>query len=352
MHPSDPMLVIFTSGTTSEPKAVVHSHGTWVRHTKNYADNAGEELGTSLFAGMPFFWVGGISMLVGTAMHRGQTLLCSDSMDPVEIAELVVREGADRIFAGPNLVERVRGVLSSGRWRPEELPPFARPAAAPTTDPARRGQSLGMTETCAAYIVSGPADHVIPDEYLGAHGLRVPHMEYQVVDPETGAVLPEGEEGEICVRGYALMLGMHKKERHEYLDADGWYRTGDRGRLRGPYIYFSGRIKALIKTAGANVSPREVEAVLNACEGVLMSVVVGLPDPLRGEIVGAVVVPTSSANLQEEELLAACAANLSSYKVPRTLLLLPAEELPVLATGKPDLAAVQALLVRARAVAG
>ena len=348
VHPSDPLLVIFTSGTTSEPKAIIHSHGTWVRHTKNYADNTGEQFGARLFAGMPFFWVGGVSMLVGTAMHRAQTLLCSESSDPDVIAELLVREGAERVLQD-HLSDRVLGVLRSGRWRPEELPPFARPAAASPAADARRGQSLGMTETCAAYIVSGPADHVIPEEYAGAHGLRVPHMEYQIIDPDTGTVLAEGEEGEICVRGYSLMLGMHKKERHEYLDADGWYRTGDRGRLRGPYIYFAGRIKALIKSAGANVSPREVEAVLNACDGVLMSVVVGLPDALRGELVGAAVVPTSSAHLDEGPLRGGLCRQSVVDKVPRRLLIVSVDELPLLATGKPDLTGVQSLLTRSSA---
>jgi acyl-CoA synthetase (AMP-forming)/AMP-acid ligase II len=242
----------------------------------------------------------------------------------------------------PNLFERVAERMLSGRWSADELPPVIT-SPPPYGDP-HKAQSLGMTETCAGYIVSGPKDHVIPDEYLGAHGFQVPFMQYKIADIKTRESLPDGEEGEICVRGYALMLGLHKRERHEYLDDDGWYYTGDKGSLRGPYIYFTGRVKELIKSSGANVAPREVEAVLNKCEGVLTSVVVGVPDPKREEIVGAAVVPRLGAQLDPTDLVAACKEALSPYKVPRRLMILSADDLPLLATGKTDLAKIKALL--------
>jgi acyl-CoA synthetase (AMP-forming)/AMP-acid ligase II len=201
-----------------------------------------------------------------------------------------------------------------------------------------------MTETCAGYIVSGPKDHVIPEEYEGAHGFKVPFMQYRIADLESHTTLPEGSEGEICVRGYGLMLGLHKRERHEYLDDDGWYYTGDKGAMRGPYLYFSGRVKDLIKSSGANVSPREVEAVLNGCDGVLTSVVVGVPDPKREEIVGAIVVPRLGAQLDPMELISTCKEALSTYKVPRRILVLSGDDLPVLATGKTDLVRAKHLL--------
>lgn len=345
VHPADPMVTIFTSGTTADPKAVVHSHGTFVRHTRNYADNTDEPYGQRVYGGMPFFWIGGLSSTIGSALQRGHTILCAERPDPDQVAALLVQERCTQVMMWPNLFERVLERLQSGRWRTDELPPLITTPPASTVDPARRAQSLGMTETCAGYIVSGPKDHAIPDEYLGAHGFQVPHMQYRIADIETHEPLPEGHEGEICVRGYALMLGMHKRERHEYLDDDGWYYTGDKGSLRGPYIYFSGRVKDLIKSSGANVAPREVEAVLNSCTGVLTSVVVGVPDPRREEIVGAIVAPRLGARLDPMEIKAACKDALSAYKVPRRLLLLPADEFPLLATGKTDLSRAKALLV-------
>jgi acyl-CoA synthetase (AMP-forming)/AMP-acid ligase II len=344
VYPSDPMVVVFTSGTTAEPKAVVHSHGTWVRHTSNAADHTDEPYGIRVYAGMPFFWVGGLSTIIGTAMHRGDAILCMEKPDPDVVAEFLVREGCDRAMMWPNLRERVVARLRAGRWGTDELPAFARASDDPQPDLSRLSQSLGMTETCAAYIVSGPAGHLIPDEYKGAHGFKVPFMQYQITDPESGEALPDGAEGEICVRGYALMLGMYKKERHEYLDDDGWYHTGDRGSVRGPYVFFTGRLKDLIKSSGANVSPREVEAVLNSCDGVLTSVVVGIPDTQRQEIVGAAVVPKPGITVDAAELVAACKDRLSQYKVPRRVAVVDDADLPLVATGKPNLVAVRRLV--------
>jgi acyl-CoA synthetase (AMP-forming)/AMP-acid ligase II len=202
-----------------------------------------------------------------------------------------------------------------------------------------------MTETCAAYIVSGPRDHVIPEEFAGAHGFPVRFMEYRIVDLETGEPVAEGAEGEICVRGYSLMLGMYKRERHEIVDDDGWYHTGDKGMLRGPYIFFTGRTKDLIKASGANVAPREVEFALGSIPEVLTSVVVGVPDPERGEVVAAVLVPRVRDGFDPVAVIAQAGQALSSYKIPRRYLVLDSDDLPLLATGKPDLAALRALLV-------
>jgi len=345
VSPADPMVVVFTSGTTAEPKAVVHSHGTWVRHTRNYADNTDEPFGRRMYGGMPFFWIGGLSSTIGTAMQRGHTIICAEKPDPDVLADLLLREQPDLAMMWPNLLERVSSNLRGRGLTDEELPSFARPRTGPPPDMSRRAQSLGMTETCAGYIVSGPADHVIPDEYLGAHGFKVPYMDYKIADPETGETLPEGVEGEICVRGYALMTGMYKKERHEYLDADGYYHTGDRGSLKGPYIYFRGRLKDLIKASGANVAPREVEAVLNTAPGVLTSLVVGLPDPDRGEIVGALIAKRTNADVDPNELVALCKERLSPYKVPRRIAVVSDDELPLSATGKANVTAVREMIL-------
>lgn len=345
VSPADPMAIVFTSGTTAEPKAVVHSHGTWVRHTKNYADNTDEPFGRRMYGGMPFFWIGGLSSTIGTAMQRGHTIICAERPDPEVLADLLLRERPDVAMMWPNLLERVVLKLRERGLSEEELPLFARARTGPPPDMSHRAQSLGMTETCAGYIVSGPLDHVIPDEYLGAHGFKVPHMDYKIADPVTGETLPEGVEGEICVRGYALMINMYKKERHEYLDADGYYHTGDRGSLKGPYIYFRGRLKDLIKTSGANVAPREVEAVLNTAPGVLTSLVVGLPDPERGEIVGALIARRASADVDVAELVAICKDRLSPYKVPRRVAVIADDELPLSATGKAKVSAVRELIM-------
>jgi acyl-CoA synthetase (AMP-forming)/AMP-acid ligase II len=350
VHPVDPVLVVFTSGTTAEPKAVIHSHGTYVRHAHNVADCNDVASGERVFNGMPFFWIGGVSHTIGPLMVRGNTLIGTAKADAPAGIELMQRAGATGIYMYANLAHRLREHARRAGIDPQSIPALA--VAPSDVPPDRRASGLGMTETCASYISSGPRDHVIPEEYRGAHGFTVPMSQYRIVDLETGEELPEGVEGEICVRGYSLMLGMCKRERHELWDDDGWYHTGDKGYLRGPYIWFTGRAKDLIKTAGANVAPREVEVLLDSFPDVMMSVVVGLDDPERGEVVGAVVVPVPGVALDPVDLVTRANHDLSSYKVPRRVLLLPESEMPYLATGKPDrLALAQRLADEGRVVA-
>jgi acyl-CoA synthetase (AMP-forming)/AMP-acid ligase II len=139
------------------------------------------------------------------------------------------------------------------------------------------------------------------------------------------------------VRGQILMSGIYKQERHEVFTADGWYDTGDRGWFdEAGHLHFTGRASTLIKTAGSNVSPAEVESVLDAMPGVLHSFVVALPHPVRGEVVGAAVVPAHDAQLSTDAVAAHARANLSGFKVPTVIAVLAESELPMLPTGKLD----------------
>lgn len=126
---------------------------------------------------------------------------------------------------------------------------------------------------------------------------------------------------------------------------DGWYDTGDRGWFDDAgHLHFTGRASALIKTAGSNVSPAEVESVLDTVPGVLHSFVVGLPHPVRGEIVAAIVVPAHGAQLSTDAVADHARANLSGFKVPTVIAILAESELPMLPTGKVDRQALVELL--------
>ena len=332
VHPSDPMLVIFTSGTTAEPKGVVHSHGTYVRHAHNVADANDVPGDLRVLGGAPFFWIGGVSHTLGPLMVRGNTLLCTPKFDADGALDLIERERATVVNVFPYMAQRL-----AERARLTGRDPTSIPFPAPSDVPSdRRTAALGMTETCATYIATGPRGHVIPEEHRGAQGFPVPFSEYRIADLATGETLAEGVEGEICVRGYSLMLGMCKRERHEVFDDDGWYHTGDKGYLAGPYIHFTGRAKDLIKTTGANVSPREVEVVLDSHPDVLVSVVVGIDDHRRGEVVGAVMVPAAGAVIDPVEVVTWADRELSSYKVPRRVLIVDESDVPYLGTGKLD----------------
>lgn len=292
------------------------------------------EAGQRVLAGMPLFWIGGVSHSLGPVLHLGNTLVTTPKFDPAGALDLIEQRGVTQLQLFPNMVQRLRDHLVEVGRDAASVPLLNPPVSNVPAD--RRTSSLGMTETCAACMASGPRGHVIPEEFRGALGSGVPMTQYVIVDLEKGEPLPDGEEGEICVRGFSLMMGMCKKERHEIFDDGGWYHTGDKGYIRGEYMFFTGRSKDLIKTAGANVAPREVEAVLDVFPELLFSVVVGLPDAERSEIVGAVMIPATGQTVDAVEVVTRANEVLSSYKVPRRVLVVAESDVSYVDTGKPD----------------
>jgi acyl-CoA synthetase (AMP-forming)/AMP-acid ligase II len=172
-------------------------------------------------------------------------------------------------------------------------------------------------------------------ETLGPH-LNPAHFDYKVVDPATGETLPDGVEGEFCVRGYGLMIGFAKREREEVFDAAGWYHTGDRSYLEDGRVFFTGRYTDMIKSAGANVAPLEVETVLQSFPDVQLAFVFGTPHTERGEEVTAVLVTENGAALDVDEIRQRARRELSAYKVPSRYHVVDRDDVPWLPSGKPD----------------
>ena len=336
--PSDLMMTIFTSGTTSEPKGVVHTHGNFLRHGANLARFAGLTAESRRLCAMPFFWIGG----VGLTLNMALSVLCVEKFEPDAVLDLMEAEGATELAVWPQLGQRMqRYIVETGR-DVTKIPAFAPP---PTTDPGLRHNSLGMTETMGPHSAAGPeADRVLPEEMRGSFGLLVPGVEHRIADPETNATLGEDEVGEVCIRGYSVMNGLYKWERHDTFDDDGWYHTGDKGLIRDGYLYVLGRLSEMIKTSGSNVAPREVELLLESFPEVSLAVVVGLPDAERGEVVAAALVPAAGASVDPIGMLRRAGEELSNYKVPRRVLVLAEGETPYLPNGKPDRLALRQLL--------
>lgn len=347
VSPADWMLVIFTSGTTSTPKAVVHTHGNFLRHGANLARFQGFDTSTVSFCGMPFFWIGGVGLALNMALYAGSTILCVEKFEPDAALDLMETEGASHVGMWSQLMQRMHQHIQASGRDVTGIPALAPPAPGTpfTTDPELRHNSLGMTETVGPHSAPGPeGQRVLPEEMRGSFGLLVPDVEHRIADPETNATLEEGSEGEVCIRGYSLMAGMYKKERHETFDENGWYHTGDRAIIRDGYLYFTGRLSEMIKTSGSNVSPREVELVLEGFDEVGAAAVMGLPDPERGEIVAAAVAPRPGASIDADALLQRLDKEISSYKVPRRIVVLEPTEVPYLASGKVDRLRVREML--------
>ena len=351
--PGDPMLITYTSGSTGEPKGVVHSHGALVRHSRNLAAMSGIDATARLWTPMPLCWVGGFAFTLLRALSVGAAFLTQEVLDGGVALRLMERERVTHVAAWPAVSKTLRehpdfpttdlSSIAGGSF-PDALPPGRRPV-----DPGRAVGSLGMSETCGPHTFWRPGEDLTgaPEEYRGTFGHEVPGTEHRIIDPDTGADQPPGVEGEVLVRGYSLMLGLYRKERSEVFDADGWYHTGDRGYFRDGWFFFTGRQSDLIKTAGSNVAPIEVESCLVGMPEVKLAFVLGVPDPDRGEDVVALVVPDPALDLSADELAervrSRAREHLSSYKVPRQVFVLSDADVPWMTSQKADRRALAAL---------
>jgi acyl-CoA synthetase (AMP-forming)/AMP-acid ligase II len=319
---ADTLVSICTSGSSAEPKLVLHTHGASVRkvHPSTGLGLAPSRPGERVLVAMPFFWVGGPQSLLGS-LHTGSALIAQERLDAEATLALVERERATSFGGWAALIETLRSHPSAAGRDLSSLqahPPLLRSSRG---DPV----NVGMTETF------GP--HHDPALF-----------EYRIVDPDSGERLADGEVGEFCVRGLGLTSGIYKREREATFDPDGWYRTGDRGYIEGGRVFFAGRYSEMLKSAGANVAPAEVEQLLLTFPEIAEAYVVGVPDPARGDEVVAVVVLAAGASLDEAALRARAKQQLSSYKVPARIVAVASDAVPRLATGKPDKRTLAALV--------
>jgi acyl-CoA synthetase (AMP-forming)/AMP-acid ligase II len=315
VHVDDAAMVVLTSGQSADPKGVVHAQGAIVSKIHYLRRMLGYTAESELVANMPFFWVGGLVMALLTGMETGGRVVCMDASTYRTAAPL--------------------GASVAGSAADAELAQLS----------YRSHPALGMTETfgmyswgnegrVAGYPLSAPMDYFEPGytvEVLGADGKPV----------------PDGGTGEIAVRGPTVTRQLLKVARSDSFTEDGFYRTGDRGLRSGTRIYFLGRLGDMIKTSGANVAPPEVEQELIALGGIASAYVAGVPDPDRGEAVAAAIVPEPGARLDGDDIRARLRERLSSYKVPRYVVVVDKADIPQTPSQKVDRRALRQLLTDA-----
>lgn len=343
--PSDPMAIVHTSGSTSEPKGVVHAHGPLIRHLDNLNELRRYTPDEILFSNSPWFWIGGLAYgLLGTLV-AGAQLVCSNAADAAEVLDVLERErptlvngfaqSVEHLPGDPSFARRDLSSIRRGNLWPI-LPDDVRPE-----DPGLRHGMLGMTETGSVCLASPDDESDLPERQRGSFGRPVPGFEARIVDPGTGQPRPVGETGELQLRGPFLMEGYYGRERSLVFEPDGWFATGDLFHVDDDGLfYFHGRRGDMIKTAGANVSPREVEAVIADATG-LRAHVVGIDDADRGQRVAAAIVSDEPVDL--EALVALLRERLSSYKVPKTFIVLAEKGVPTMSSGKLDARVLKAL---------
>lgn len=334
VFPSDHAVVVYTSGSTSLPKAVLHTQWTIARHPPELARLFLIRPDDRMLPMLPAFWLGGMAMAL-EVLSQGATLVYPPSPDHADLLRTIRELRVNRLNGWGDGLVRLRAAASAAGLDVDAivgLGPF-RDAGGELIPPQLQSNMLGMSETFAPHSAE-PLDVRLPEDKPGASGRSVNGYERRIVDAETGAELPPGEVGELQLRGPALMDGFYKRRREEVFTPDGFYPTGDLCRLDADgYLFFVARRGDMIKTRAANVSRLEVEAALNALSQVRTSVVTGLADAEFGQIVAAAIVPEGDAP-DPDTLRAALREELSSYKVPRIMVFVTEADIPRTDTGK------------------
>lgn len=340
VQPEDTAYILYTSGSTAAPKAVLIRHRSLVENMWGIGERLGIVPGDRVWLAVSLFWGLGCENALFAAYTHGAALVLQEHFDAGEALALIEAERCTTLYAMPNMVhallehpDRARRDLSSVRKGATLGSPAQMRRAIEALMP-EACQIYGLTETYGNCAVTPSTDPV--ELRCTTVGPALPGNRIRIADPATGAELPPGEVGEIRVKGH-VTPGYHDDpaRTEAAFDAEGWFVTGDLGSLDATgRLRFHGRIKEMVKTGGINVAPAEVEEVLHAHPAVEQAYVVGLPDPVRDELLVAVVVLQRGAAATPEALAAHCRAALAAYKVPRRILVVAPEALPLTVTGK------------------
>ncbi|ULE34132.1 long-chain-fatty-acid--CoA ligase [Mycobacterium sp. IDR2000157661] len=343
IEPDDVAIIMYSSGTTGRPKGVQLTHANLIAHTINAHEGFEFDEGDKNMVAMPLFHVGG-SSYVQFGIHDGVPSVMTREVDGVSLAGAILN-GANRTFLVPAVLAKVLesgedavklfGALKTFAYGASPMPlPLLRQAleAWPNTDFM---QAYGLTEVCGVISHLLPEAHRDPgkEERLTSAGTLVPNAEVRVVDPDTLEDVPAGEQGELWFRTSQLMKGYHNKPEatDESITEDGWFRSGDIGRVdEGGYIFVEDRLKDMIISGGENIYSIEVERVLAEHPAVTDVAVIGVPDEKWGEVVKAVVSVEGEAS--PEEIIAFARERLAGYKCPKSVDI--TDELPRNPTGK------------------
>ena len=344
VEPGDPALIIYTSGTTGTPKGAVLTHGNLVHDAQNII-NIWEITDTDIMChALPLFHVHGLCFALHTALMAGAHVLMLDRFSPETLFQVLSNKHSEyrcSIFmAVPTIYRELLERLESGYmlkdfdhirlWTSGSAPllkkDFARIKRLFGKEPVERE---GMSETGMNF--SNPLSG---KRKPGSIGLPLPNLSVRCVNPFSLKDVAPGQVGEIWLKGPSITPGYWQKPKETACTFDhGWFRTGDMGKAdEEGYFYITDRLKHIIISGGENISPREIERVINSVEGVAESVVVGIPDEKWGEKVVATVVKNRGASLTTQVVINTCRKHLHNWKCPQNVFFV--KEIPKNTMGK------------------
>ena len=339
----DPTHMIYTSGTTGRPKGVLLTHKNIISDVSGLSQRLGLTPDDRMCIQPPLFHTFGSIACSILSIYNGLTMVIMDKYRPdltlrqIEREKCTIASGVPTMFVGfykefqkrKYDISTLRGGIIAGSTAPRGL----------ISDVIEKMnikgliQSYGMTETSPAITANNHDDSVwLKSETAG---YPLPGVEIKIIDEITGADLPEGKEGEICVRGDNIMKGYYKQpeETARVIDEEGWLHTGDVGLLReNGYLTIRSRIKDIIIRSGENIYPGEIEDYIATHEEIEDIYVVGVQDNVYGEEIIAFIKLKDGSTLTEDEIKQYCRGKLASNKIPKYIIFV--EQYPVTDTGK------------------
>jgi fatty-acyl-CoA synthase len=340
----DPINIQYTSGTTGYPKGATLSHHNILNNGFFVAELLGYTAEDRVCIPVPFYHCFGMVMgNLGATTHGACMVIPAPAFEPAATLAAVAEEHCTSLYGVPTMFiaqlddpefgSRDLSSLRTGIMAGSPCPVEVMKRVQSEMHMAEVAICYGMTETSPVSTQTRRDDTL--ERRVGSVGRAGPHVEIKVVEPDSGLVVPRGQSGELCTRGYSVMLGYwnEPEKTDDAIDAAGWMHTGDLATMDDEgYCNIVGRIKDMVIRGGENVYPREIEEFLYGHEAVADVQVVGVPDERYGEELCAWVVLRENAAASEEEIRDFCRGRLAHFKVPRYVVF--TEEFPMTVTGK------------------
>ncbi|RKS79089.1 fatty-acyl-CoA synthase [Actinomadura pelletieri DSM 43383] len=352
----DPINIQYTSGTTGFPKGATLSHHNILNNGFFVGELCGYDEEDRVCVPVPFYHCFGMVMgnLAATS-HGACVVIPAPAFDPKATLDAVAAEKCTSLYGVPTMFiavlnePSVDGLdlssLRTGIMAGSPCPVEVMKQVIERLGMAEVAICYGMTETSPVSTQTRASDSL--DRRVSTVGTVLPHLEIKIIDPETGVTVPHGTPGELCTRGYSVMLGYWNEPDRtaEAIDTARWMHTGDLAVMDGDgYITITGRMKDMVIRGGENIYPREIEEFLYTHPDIVDAQVIGVPDEKYGEeLMAWIRLRDGVPDLTAEDLRAFCQGRLAHFKIPRYVHVV--DEFPMTVTGK-----IRKVQMRAEAV--